>query len=86
MIDVVLLCDDLSLLVLVGLPCAYLDEWLVGIAEINHQEKISLVTIAVGVPVLLECYAIDVIVFWMLNDLDIIELHIDELCYLEHIA
>ena len=56
MIDVVLLCDDLSLLVLVGLPCAYLDEWLVGIAEINHQEKISLVTIAVGVPVLLECY------------------------------
>lgn len=61
MIDIVFLCNDLSLIVFVGLPCTDLYEGIVGIAEVDHQEEVAFVLIAVCMPVLLKCDTVDVI-------------------------
>ena len=60
--DVFLLCHDVACRVFVRLPCAHLDERIVRIAEVNHQEEIALVLIAVGLPQLFQRHAVDVVV------------------------
>ena len=48
----ILLCHYVASSVLVWLPCAYLYERVVGIAEIYHKEQVALVVITVGSPTL----------------------------------
>ena len=48
----ILLCHYVARSVLVWLPCAYLYERVVGIAEIYHKEQVALVVITVGSPTL----------------------------------
>ena len=84
MINILTLGNHLSLSILIRLPGTHLNKRLVSIAEVNHQEEIAFVTVAVGVPELLERNAIDIIVFGMLYDFDVLEFHVDILRILEH--
>ena len=86
MVDILLLGDDLPCIILVRLPCANLDQRIVGIPEVDHQEKESLVTVSTGMPVLLERDAVYVIILGMLHDVDILKLHIDVFIDLEDIC
>ena len=86
MIDVILLRNHLTLLVLIWLPCAYLDERIVSIAEVDHQEQIAFVAISVGMPILLEGDSVDVVVFGVLYHVDVLKLDVYKLGGLEYIA
>ena len=71
MIDIVFLRNYFSLTVLIGLPSADLNKRIIGIPEVNHQEKVALVTVSAGMPKLFECNTVDVVIFGMLYDINV---------------
>ena len=80
---VLTLSDNLSLSILVRLPGAHLNERVVGIAKVNHQEQIALVAIARGVPVLFQGDAVHIVILRMLHHLYLVEFHVNILRVLE---
>ena len=81
---VLLVDEDFSGVVLVGLPGAHLNLRVVAVAEVDEQEEVALVLITVGVPVLFEGHAVDVVIFGMLNNLDVLKLDIQVFGHLEY--
>ena len=48
MIDLVGSCDNIAMLVEIGLPCAHLHQRVFAISKVNNQEQIAHFAVALG--------------------------------------
>lgn len=61
----------------VGLPCAYMNLGLVGVAEVPHHEDVALIAVVARVPLLMDGDTIDALDGGVRHDGDVIEVHFD---------